>query len=271
MENRLAFRRSLHKMKGKILFLFLALSFHVHAQQNLVATIEISDVQSAYVDRPGDLYILQKNNSIKKYDTLGNLVSEYFFSESPAAFDPRDGSRLFACFTSTKKCSFFSAETKNEFKIEPQYAIEPHLIASSGDHNCWILDLSDWSLKRVNPAQSGVLIDELIDQKQFSEKPDFIFMREYQNFLFLLEKNSGLFIFNSLGKQIKKIPVEGVAYVNFLGEELYYKKKDKLFFYDLFDASTREMPVDPTCRYALLTDVRLYLVYGNRVEIHKNP
>jgi hypothetical protein len=270
MENRSACIRSIPSMKNVLAFLFLVLSFHAYAQQTLIATVEISDVESAYVDRPGDLYILQKNNTIKKYDTLGALVSEYVFPESPVAFDPRDGARLFACFTSTKKCSFFSAETKNEFRIEPQYAIEPHLITSSGDHNWWILDQSDVSLKRINPVQSSVLADALIDQKQFTQTPEFVFMREYQNFLFLVEKKSGLLIFNSLGKQIKKIPAAGVEYINFLGEELYYKKKGTLFFYDLFDASTREMAVDPACRYILLTDARKYLVYGDRLEIHRN-
>ncbi len=267
-ENRLVLRLSLHRMKRILSFLFLSLSIHAYSQ-TLIASIEISNVRSAYVDRPGDLYILQNNNTLKKYDTLGVLVSEQRFPESPATFDPRDGARLFACFSST--CSFFSEETKQEFKIEPHYAIDPQLICSSGDHNFWILDQSDLSLKRINPTQSKVMTDALIDQKQFSHTADFIFMREYQNFLFVIEKKTGILIFNSLGKQIKKILVADVEYLNFLGEELYYKQKDKLFFYDLFDASTRESPADLACQFLLLTNARTYLIYENKIDIFKNP
>lgn len=246
----------------------LTLSISALSQQNKITTIKISDVRSAYVDRPGDLYILFKNNTLKKYDTLGVLVREQHFPESPAAFDPRDGARLFVCLRNT--CSFFSEETKQEFKIEPHYAIDPQLICSSGDHNFWILDQSDLSLKRINPTQSNVLVDELIDQKQFSHPTEFTFMREYQNFLFVIERNSGILIFNSLGKQIQKIPAPEIEYLNFLGEELYYKMKNKLFWYDLFDASTREIPVEPACKFMLLTDTRKYLIYENKIEIFEN-
>ncbi len=250
-----------------LLLSFLLLSVNVISQQKKIATIEITDVHSAYIDRPGDLYVLQKNNTLRKYDTLGTLVSEQHFQESPATFDPRDGARLFVCFNSIKKCSFFSEETKQEFGIEPQYAIDPHLICASGDHNFWILDRSDVSLKRINPTQSKVIADALIDQEQFTQTPEFTFIREYQNFLFVIEKKSGILIFNSLGKQIKKISATEVEYLNFLGEELYYKKNDKLFFYNLFDISTRETPVDPACKFLLLTDARKYLIYENKIDI----
>jgi len=257
------------KKSMTLLISFLLMSINVISQQKKIATIKISDVQSAYVDRPGDVYVLLKNNTLKKYDTLGTLVSEQHFSETPAAFDPRDGARLFVCLRNT--CSFFSEETKQEFKIEPHYAIDPQLICSSGDHNFWILDQSDMSLKRINPTQTTVLVDVPIDQKQFSHAVKFTFMREYQNFLFVIERNSGILIFNSLGNQVKKISAPEIEYLNFLGEELYYKVKGNIFLYDLFDASRREIAVEPACKFLLLTDSRKYLIYENKIDVFANP
>ena len=75
---------------------------------------------------------------------------------------------------------------------------------------------------------------------------------------------------SSRNDKIKKIEAPEVEYINFLGEELYFKKNDKLIFYDLFDASTREQSVDPACHFALLTDTRTFLTYSNRVEIFEN-
>ena len=95
-------------------------------------------------------------------------------------------------------------------------------------------------------------------------------MREYQNYLFLLEKNKGIFIFNSLGHQIKGIVESGIVNLNFLGEELYYKKGDKLIFYDLLDGTTREMPIDSASKFVLLSDVRKFLIYEDRIEIFEN-
>lgn len=256
-------------MKYVLLFLFCLAAVSGDAQEKLIATVDIRNIESAYVDRPGDLYLLQKGNNLKKISTDGTLVLEQNFPSSLLLFEPRDGARMFACFNTTH-CAFFSEGTNQEITIEPQYAIEPALICSSGDHCIWILDRSDWSLKKINPVQSKVMAETLIDQEQFQGTPQFTFMREYQNFLFTIEKNAGILVFNGIGKQIKKIEAPGIEYFNFIGEELYYKKNDKLIFYDLFDATTREVPVEAVCKYILLTDARKYLVYENRVDIFEN-
>lgn len=270
MEKKFILRRFQRSMKILFLIPCLLVSTFGYTQQTKINTLEIDDIQAAYVDRPGDLYIRQNDNIIKKFDVQGILISTFRFDNPPSTFDPRDGARMFVYFTKTQRCEFFSQETKQEFIIEQHYAIDPILTCSSGDHQLWILDRSDWSIKRVNPIQSKVIAESRIDQKQFSIPPQFTFIREYQNFLFLIEKNTGILIFNSLGIQIKKIEAPEVEYINFLGEELYFKKNDKLIFYNLFDASIREQAVDPACHFALLTDTRTFLTYPDRVEIFEN-
>lgn len=257
------------KKISALLIFFLSISTLAISQQKKITSIEISNVESAYVDRPGDLYVLLQDKTLKKFDTLGVLVSEQVL-DSPTTFDPRDGARLFIYSQHSQRFSFFSQETKQEFSIEQHYAIDPILACASGDNQVWILDRSDWSLKRINPSQQKVIAEASIDQKQFTKAPEFTFIREYQNFLFMIEKSSGILIFNSLGKQIKKLGASKIDYLNFLGEELYYKVNDKLLFYDLFDSSTSEVPTDPTSKFTLLTDLRKYVVYQNRIDIFEN-
>jgi hypothetical protein len=256
-------KHSMDKLK-KIYWLLLLLPLQGYAQQSLVKTIEISDVQSAYVDRPGDLYLLQKK-TIKKYDVQGNFVTELKLQDKPLVFDPRDGARLFACFGD--QCSFFSEETKQQFTIPQEFVIEPSMICSSGDHNVWVLDKSDFSLKKISPAEPKMLAEVLIDPDLFKQKPEILMMREYQNFLFILDKNIGIVVFNGLGKRIRVIREPSLTYFNFLGEEIYFKKAGKLVFYDLFDTTMREEPIDPACNYVFVTDVRKYLIYENRIDI----
>src|SRR5687768_8630463 len=123
MEKALNLKHSMDKLKN-IFFILLLTPLQAFPQQALIKSIEISDVQSAYVDRPGDLYILQKKN-IKKYDVQGNLVTELKFESKPQVFDPRDGARPFVCIDN--KCSFFTEETKQEFTIPQEFVIEPSL------------------------------------------------------------------------------------------------------------------------------------------------
>lgn len=256
-------------MKFYLAALIFIVSFSTSAQKK-ITTIDIKDVASAYVDRPGDLYILHTDNKISKFDTLGMSVANMEFEKTPTVFEPRDGARMFIYFADAKKGSFFSPETKQEFSIEDYYALEPILTTSSGDNNVWIVDKADWSIKRFDPKASKIIAEALIDRTQFEGEPKIIAIREYQNFLFVLEKNTGILIFNGLGKQIKKIAALGVPYFNFMGEELYYKKDDKLIFYDLFDGSRREETTDKKSLYTLLTDARKYVVYLDRVDVWGN-
>jgi hypothetical protein len=257
-------------IKKNLLLLLLIASPLLSTAQKKITAIDIQDVASAYVDRPGDLYILHTDNKISKFDTLGMPVGNLSFEQSPAVFEPRDGARMFIYAADTRKGSFFSPETKQEFTIQNHFAIDPVLATSSGDNHLWIVDKADWSIKRFDPKASKIIAEALLDKTQFGGEPKIIAIREYQNFLFVLEKNTGILIFNSLGKQIKKIAGKGISYFNFLGEELYYKIGDKLIFYDLFDGTSREEAVDSKSLCTLLTDARKYVVYKDRIDVWEN-
>lgn len=254
----------------KLLLLLLLVSPLLAVAQKKLTIIDIKDVVSAYVDRPGDLYILHTDNKISKFDTLGMPVGEMRYAQEPSLFEPRDGARMFIYFANKKQGSFFSDGIKQEFTVQDHDAVEPALATSSGDNMIWIVDKSDWSLKRLDLRSSKIIAESLIDKTQFAGDPKIVAIREYQNFLFVLEGNTGILIFNSLGKQIKKIAAPGIPYFNFLGEELYYKKDDKLLFYNLFDASTHEEAVDRKSLYTLLTDARKYVVYVDKIEVWEN-
>ena len=94
-----------------------------------------------------------------------------------------------------------------------------------------------------------------------------VFVSQYQNFLFLLDPTTGIFVYNSLGKQIRKIPSAGLGHFNFLGEELYYKEEGKLKFLDLFTAETREMNLPTPTDFVLLTDERMIVATKDQVVI----
>lgn len=246
------------------------LAFTATAQQKKIASVSIQKPVTAYVDRPGDLYVRISPTKILKFDTLGKPAGEFLFEQNATVFDPRDGARMFVYLADAKKASFFSSETKKEIAIEAHYAIEPVLVTSAGDHQLWIVDKSDWSIKRIDPRTASVVAEMLIEQTQFKHSPDFTAIREYQGFLFLIEKETGILIFNSLGRQVKKITLPGVEYLNFIGEELYYKKGDTIFFYDLFDGSTREQKTNASAQFVLLTDIRQYVVYKDQIVVFKN-
>ncbi len=249
--------------------LFFLLPICANAQFKKIKSFEVKDnIVSASVDRPGDLYVVLHSNIIEKYSVDGLLLASSTKTTLPTLFDPRDGARLFTYKKESESYQFLSPslEEVSSTKINQAFAIAPYLVCTFGDQGLVILDSADWSVKRVNLRTSIVNMEASV-QSFISDKANIIFIREYQNFIFLLDQNKGIMVLNNMGKLIKTIEVKGLSYFNFIGEELYYLQEGQLKFIDLFTAETRSMSLPEQCEVALLTDERLYLIRQNQVNV----
>jgi hypothetical protein len=254
-------------MKWSILFFLLPIC--ANAQFEKIKSIEVKNiVVSAFVDRPGDLYMILESMTIEKYSVDGVPLASLTNASLPTLFDPRDGARLFMYRKASQSFQFLNPllEEVSSTKINQAFAIAPYLACTFGDQGLAILDSADWSIKRVNLRTSIVNMEASI-QSLISPKTNITFIREYQNFIFLLDRDKGILVLNGMGKLIKTIEVKGLNYFNFIGEELYYLQDNQLKFIDLFTAETRSLALPEPCEIALLTDERLYLIKQNQVNV----
>lgn len=255
-----------------ILLIFLPgilASSHAVAQFTKHKSINLKQkVHSASVDRPGELYLLFKDGLIERLDVDGIVQASgkpVFF---PTLFDPRDGSKLFGYSSSTGQYQFFSPSFDTNgppARIDSAYAIQPFLVCPSGDYSLNIIDSADWSMKNIN-LKTGRLSYESVMADSSLTGP-YSYMREYQNFIFILEQGKGIHIYNKMGQRLRTVAGVGIKYFNFLGEELYFLEKDTLRFLDLFNGEERKVLLPYAPEFGLLTDERLYLVKDLGVEI----
>ena len=255
-------------MKFIGLLVLLLTPFLSQGQAKKITSFKTSSgIVSTAIDRAGDFYIVLQSGEIHKYDKNGIALGSYAHDGIPTLFDPANAIRLLVYYKKGQQFSWLSPDLSvNPFQtIDPSLAIDPSLICPAGDQNMWLLDNSDLSLKKVSYRDSRVL-NEFSIRDQFKENR-FTLMREYQNFLFLFDPGSGMYVYNSLGKQIRKIQTSGLTSFNFLGEELYYIENAKIKFLDLFTAEARELPLPEPAQFALLTDERMILATFNQVEI----
>lgn len=238
---------------------------------NKINTITLSDtIVAAAIDRPGDFYALTSTGQIQRFDKNGKLILLYKAEKMPTLFDPRDGARLFLYYRHDQHYEFRnpSFEPGGSYQIDPAFAIQPWLICTSGEYKLWILDKVDNSLKKIHVRASEVELEVLIDSALIQDATAFTAMREYQNFVFLLNPAKGIYVFNSMGTHLKTIPAPGISGFNFLGEELYYLKNGKLQFFNLFSAETHHLKIDEQYTGALLTDERLILFTPEKIDIY---
>jgi hypothetical protein len=257
-------------MKKITIFLFAFTPLLCAAQEKKIKTLEVSDtVVFATIDRPGDLYLVLKDGQIQKFDKDGKLIVLYRHKTAPTLFDPRDGARLFAYYRKNQEYDYLSPsfEITSSFRIDSAFAIDPWLIGPSLDHKLWVLDAADHSLKKINPRDSEVEVEVIIDAAIIEQASSFTMLREYQGFVFLLNPQKGIFIFNNLGKHIRTLAGKGIHHFSFLGEELYFVKNGQINFFDLFSAESRQMPIGKPADFVLFTDERFVLIRHKTIEI----
>ncbi len=153
-----------------------------------------------------------------------------------------------------------------QYQLDPSFAVSPWLVCPSL-HELWMMDSSDFSIKKTKMRSTSISLESILIHLPSKKIRDYTYMREYQNYLFLLDKNAGIHVYSGLGKFIKTIGQKDLAYFNFLGEEIYFMREKQLVFIDLFSEETRSLPLPITCKFALLNDDRLYSVEANRVTI----
>ncbi len=258
--------------------LFFVIGFllsQVAAGQHLPLTVNVDhDIIWAGIDRAGDLFIVLANGTIQKLDKSGKKIGSHKFNTPPTLLDPLDGVQSFFYFREGQRYGTMSYDfsTINEKVLDPAFAVSPWLVCPAL-RELWILDSADFSIKKT--AQNSMTISLESTLKHLPEKKmtDYLGLREYQNYVFLLDKSAGVHMFNPLGRYVRTLGAPGMNYFNFLGEELYYSAGKDLVFIDLYTGERRAYPVlsDAQFNFVLLNEDRMYGVATRAVTISARP
>jgi hypothetical protein len=235
-----------------------------------IKEFRVGKLDNVSVDRLGDLFIIFKNGSIKKYDANGKVLASLKKGKIPTLIEPWFHPMIFSYFRDEQKYVYsdHNLQLVQQEKIDPSIAINPFLICPTNDNKLLILDQADWSIKKFNPKTSKVISEFNIDTIGLSKKPQFTYLREYQNLIFLLDENSGILIFSNLGKKINHIKCK-VRNFGFYGEELFYLLGDKVILFDLYTEAIREAKVEQG-KFVIITDERIFLIKeNNRISFYE--
>jgi hypothetical protein len=219
------------------------------------------------VDRLGGFYTVN-DCGINKFDPEGKAAGKYQPKDCTRTelFEAWGNARLFAFQKSQLSLTVFNPEMEilDIVPIDPAFAIEPQLAAPAPDMSSfWILDV-DKSVKKIDGPSHTVSFET---DTLKSVTGNFVYMREYQNMLFLLEPSTGIHVLNKLGQPISRIEATNINYFNFAGEDLYYLKDNQVYFYDIFSKNAYSISVTPGYKFVVATDERLILIKDGTAEV----
>lgn len=217
------------------------------------------------VDRLGNFIFLEKSGRMIKYDGDGKKLATS--GKQPVTLvEPWFQPTIFVYNRNKQHYNLLDRnfESSSTYAVDSAWAIEPILVCPTHDNRLWVLDQADWSLKKVLPATNQV-IQEFNLAPENVEQSKFIYLREYLNLVFLLDKNSGIVILNHLGKVIERISVPGLSGLYFFGDELYFVQDGKLKYFNLLTSQWREHAIPSNTVQAIITDERLITLNINKV------
>lgn len=237
--------------------------------QSLPSPITVEEeITWAGIDRAGDLFVVLANGDVQKYEKTGKKVGSHRFTSPPTLLDPLDGVRSFFYRRDGQRYGTMSYDfsTVEEKALDPSFAISPWLVCPAL-HELWILDSADFTIKKTRMNAMTISLESTLKHIQEKKITDYVSIREYQNYVFLLDRSAGVHVFNSLGRFIRTLGAMGMTFFNFLGEEMYYVSGKELILIDLYGLEQRSLPLPREYSFVLLNDDRLYGILGKEIHI----
>lgn len=247
-----------------------------YGQLHKVNTLNIKNISLASVDRLGNFYFVLPSGKMQKYDGEGTLLDETTSSILPITLlEPWNPLKVFTYSSQQRKYQFWDhhLERLEDKSLEPSFSITPQLVCPANENNkAWILDIADYSLKRVDLLTHKIDLETTLPSDWGNENSKIVFMREYQNRIFLLDQQKGILMLNNLGIPITTIKIIGLTFFNFVGQELCYRNGNDILLLDLFTGDIRKVATLPDIENiieTILTDERLVVVTRSDIQIFR--
>jgi hypothetical protein len=239
-------------------------------------SIPVASAATVSVDRNGSVYLLDKGRSLFMLDSLGKPLN---------AFSPPSRGRISAVEAWNPMKVFLFYEDRQELMLLDRfmnpiastrltdlgYMGNVQAATLTSDDSFWLFNESDFTLSKLDLRYQKPIIETPLDLILDKARFDVRFLREYQNMLYLLDYNGGVYVFDNLGNYKTRLPFTGLTYIGFKSNELYFVKDNRLHFFDLYKLTERvlQLPADKNYLSALISSNTLYLFAKEQVDVYR--
>jgi hypothetical protein len=238
--------------------------------------------QHLAVDRPGavsldrmdQLYLTDSKNNLLKFAPDGRLLQAFSPPQAGQAslVEAWNMLKVFLFYDGQGQAVLLDRFLNQIFQVNLNKHTEGvvRLATLAADDRFWAFNESDFSLVKLDPRLGETIVQTPLNQLLNPGQYDLRFMREYQNTLFLVDRNSGIYLFDNLGSYKKKLPAVGLSYVGFRGNELYYLLGQEIHFLDLYTFRERVVPVPEgkTYQHVLVGEKLWYFISDQGVDMY---
>ncbi|MGV3585457.1 MAG: hypothetical protein ACO1OF_00500 [Adhaeribacter sp.] len=242
-----------------------------------IRSVPVNKPEAISLDRLSNIYVTDAKNILYKFDPSGKATQTF----SPPAtghvanveawnmvktllfYDDRQQITLLDRFLTPITSARLSDFTNGIIRTATLAA----------DDRVWLLNESDVTLSKVDIRYPDAVLKTELNQILTESAGDIRFMREYQNNLYILDRVSGIYIFDNMGNYKKKLPIAGLNYIGFKDEDLYYVKENQLIFLNLYTQKIRtvNLPAGKSYQKVLAGEKFYYFFTPAGFDIYSLP
>ncbi|KUG06617.1 hypothetical protein [Solirubrum puertoriconensis] len=244
----------------------------------LVRSITLPKPGPASLDRRGNLYVTDAQNNLRQFAADGQPLAVYSppLPGHTASVEAWNTTKILVFYDDRQELQLldrFMAPIGSTRLSELTEGGMVRTVTLAPDDNIWLLNESNLTLNQLGRGQQQrFTISTPLDLLLGRTKPDFRFLREYQNNLYLVDRTSGIWVFDNLGNYRKRLPYPGLSWVGFRGNELYYVQAGQVHFVDVYTAKERLLSI-PTAdvTQVLVGEQFLYTLTPAGVSVYRLP
>ena len=244
----------------------------------LARTIVLPNPGPASLDRRGTLYVADRDNNLRQLGRDGQPLNTYSPTQPGhvAVIEAWNQNSLLAFYDDRQQVLLLDRflAPLAEIRLADYFDGTVRTATLAPDGQLWLLDESALTLREFDPQALRVVQSTPLDLIIGRSRPDFRYLRQYQNNLYLVDHTSGIFVFDNLGNYRKKLPFVGLDFVTFRGDELAYLAGGQLHFFHLYNLTerTQALPagLDATAIHQVLFDEQLaYFITAKGISVYQ--
>jgi len=244
----------------------------------LLREIKLPNPGAASLDRRGALYVTDTDNNLHQFGAEGLPLNRYApplpghiaqveawnITSTLLFYDDRQELVLLDRFMNPLA----------QLRLSEYLDGTVRVATLASDNHIWLLDESNLVLRELDPNTLRLTQNTPLDLIIGRTKPDFRFLRQYQNNTYLVDRSTGIYVFDNLGNYKKKLPFPGLSTIGFRGDELYYVRDGMLHFFHLYNLTERLVPLPvgldaSTVRQVLLGEKFAYVFIPQGVQVYQ--
>jgi hypothetical protein len=233
------------------------------------------DISDFTVDNTGNIYLLTRNNQLKKLDANGDSIGVYNAVT-------RFGDIYYIDVTNPLKVLLYYKDfativevdrflnVLNTIDLRSLGIFQAKAIGLAYDNNIWIFDELDARLKRVR--DDGTLADQTTDFRQlFDTVPDPSLILDQGGLVYLYDTAKGVYVFDHYGSLKSHVQIKEWHDFTVIDKNLVGRNEVSFFKYQLGKLDIQQEPIPVAYMHAnkiKVTSIAVYVLKKNTLEVY---